>query len=396
MTSLPHKLLRCSQQLALLTWFGALVACAQPPAPPPERPALAPTAPVALQLASASLPTSALLDIGVAVFTSTVNAEQTSDANAWLFAEISRKETQYLPYVLRNTLIASNQWGAVRVLPENDPSVDLLVHGTIFQSDGEVLDLAIRATDSTGREWLNKRYMEVAAMSDYPDTTRFTPGRRFDANNFIDPFQDVYDLIANDLQAARNAIDAGALAEIQLVAEMLYANDIAPDAFAHTLQINADGTRSVASLPADDDPMRKRIEEIRLRHYLFIDTVDDYYRALYDEMQPAYVLWRRFSLEQIQIETSDRLREFEPANYSDSNNYLSLTQRYDRYKWSKIYEQEFTELASGFNNEIAPAILELNQQVHGLSGSMESQYRQWRGILQDIFSLETGSAPASR
>lgn len=396
MTSLPHQLLRCSQQLALLTWLGALVACAQPPAPPPERPALAPTAPVALQLASASLPTSALLDIGVAVFTSTVSAEQTSDANAWLFAEISRKETQYLPYVLRTTLIASNQWGAVRVLPENDPSVDLLVHGTIFQSDGEVLDLAIRATDSTGREWLNKRYMEVAAMSDYPDTTRFTPGRRFEANNFIDPFQDVYDLIANDLQAARNAIDAGALAEIQLVAEMLYANDIAPDAFARTLQINADGTRSVASLPADDDPMRKRIEEIRLRHYLFIDTVDDYYRALYDEMQPAYVLWRRFSLEQIQIETGDRLREFEPANYSDSNNYLSLTQRYDRYKWSKIYEQEFTELASGFNNEIAPAILELNQQVHGLSGSMESQYRQWRGILQDIFRLETGSTPASR
>ena len=396
MTSLPHQLLRCSQQLALLTWLGALVACAQPPAPPPERPALAPTAPVALQLASASLPTSALLDIGVAVFTSTVSAEQTSDANAWLFAEISRKETQYLPYVLRTTLIASNQWGAVRVLPENDPSVDLLVHGTIFQSDGEVLDLAIRATDSTGREWLNKRYMEVAAMSDYPDTTRFTPGRRFEANNFIDPFQDVYDLIANDLQAARNAIDAGALAEIQLVAEMLYANDIAPDAFAHSLQINADGTRSVASLPADDDPMRKRIEEIRLRHYLFIDTVDDYYRALYDEMQPAYVLWRRFSLEQIQIETGDRLREFEPANYSDSNNYLSLTQRYDRYKWSKIYEQEFTELASGFNNEIAPAILELNQQVHGLSGSMESQYRQWRGILQDIFRLETGSTPASR
>jgi len=396
MTSLPHKLLRCSQQLALLTWFGALVACAQPPAPPPERPALAPTAPVALQLASASLPTSALLDIGVVVFTSTVSAEQTRDANAWLFTEISRKETQYLPYVLHNTLIASNQWGAVRVLPENDPSVDLLVHGTIFQSDGEVLDLAIRTTDSTGREWLNKRYMEVAAMSDYPDTTRFTPGRRFEANNFIDPFQDVYDLIANDLQAARNAIDAGALAEIQLVAEMLYANDIAPDAFAHSLQINADGTRSVASLPADDDPMRKRIEEIRLRHYLFIDTVDDYYRALYDEMQPAYVLWRRFSLEQIQIETSDRLREFEPANYSDSNNYLSLTQRYDRYKWSKIYEQEFTELASGFNNEIAPAILELNQQVHGLSGSMESQYRQWRGILQDIFRLETDSIPASR
>lgn len=373
-----------------------LLGCAQTPIPPPARPVLEPTAPVELVIAPADSREDELLDIGVVVFTSAVSATPTTDANAWLFAEISRKETQYLPYTLRNTLIASNQWGAVRVLPENDPSVDLLVYGTIYQSDGEALDLGIQVTDSTGYEWLNKRYMEVAAMSDYPDTTRFTPGRRFDANNFIDPFQDIYDQIANDMQAIHTSFDAAALEEIKLVSELLYANELAPDSFAHTLVTNADGSRAVASLPASDDPMRARVEEIRLRHFLFIDTVDEYYRALYDEMQPAYVLWRRFSLEQIQGDTAERLQVFDAANYSDSNSYLSLIQRYDRYKWSKIYEQEFTELASGFNNEIAPAILELNQQVHGLNGTMDSQYRQWRGILREMFQLETGLAPAAR
>lgn len=385
----------CSRSL-LLAFCSVLLGCAQTPEPPVIRPVLEPTAPVDLQIANNPLAESAALDIGVVVFSSAISAEQVSDANAWLYAEISRKETQYLPYVLRNTLVASNQWGAVRVLPENDPSVDLLIYGTIFQSDGEVLDVAIQAVDSTGREWLNKRYMEVAAMPDYPDTDRFTPGRRFDANNFVDPFQDIYDQIANDLQAAHMALDTSALTEIQQMSELLYANDIAPDAFAHTLQANADGTRSIVSLLASDDPMRNRVEEMRLRHFLFIDTVDDYYRALYDEMQPAYVLWRRFSLEQLQAETSERLQVFEPSNYSDSNSYLSLIQRYDRYKWTKIYEQEFTELASGFNNEIAPAILELNQQVHGLNGTMDSQYRQWRGILRELFSLETGQSPNTR
>jgi len=390
-----HIVLRCSRGLALLLCFILIAGCAQTPTPP-VRPVLEPTAPVELLVATNPSAENALLDIGVVVFTSAVSEVQSNEADAWLFAEISRKETQFLPYVLRNTLIASNQWGAVRVLPENDPAVDLHVYGTIFQSDGEVLDLGIQVVDSTGREWLNKRYLEVAAMHDYPDTTRYTTGRRFDPAKFVDPFQDIYDQIANDMQSVRTGLDSNSLTEVKLVSELLYANDLAPESFAENLQVNADGTRSVASLPASDDPMRERVEAIRLRHYLFIDTVDDYYRALYDEMQPAYVLWRRFSLEQNQITAADQQQVFNEDNYSDSNNYLALIQRYDRFKWSKIYEQEFTELASGFNNEIAPAILELNQQVHGLTGSLESQYRQWRGILREMFQLENGLPPATR
>lgn len=395
MTKHSHTLPQYPHRYVLLLCCTLILGCAQTP-PVPVRPVLEATAPVALIVAPNSSAENELLDIGVVVFTSAIDEVQSNEANAWLFAEISRKETQFLPYLLRNTLIASNQWGAVRVLPEYDPSVDLLVYGTIFQSDGEVLDLGIQVVDSTGQEWLNKRYLEVAAMHDYPDTTRYTTGRRFDPNNFVDPFQDIYDQIANDMQSIRTGLDPDSLAEIKLVSELLYANDLAPESFAENLQVHADGTRSVVGLPASDDPMRERVEAIRLRHYLFIDTVDDYYRALYDEMQPAYVLWRRFSLEQNQITAADQQRVFNADNYSDSNSYLALIQRYDRFKWSKIYEQEFTELASGFNNEIAPAILELNQQVHGLSGSLESQYRQWRGILREMFHLETGLPPLSR
>jgi len=390
--STQHKL----RWLAYAMLGSLLISCAQTPPAAPSRELLEPTPPVALQVADTVPNEADLREIGVVIFQSDITESATGDSDDWLFAEISRKEAQYLPYVLRNTLIAANQWGAVRVLPESDPSMDLLIYGTIIRSDGEALELAIRAVDSTGLEWLNKRYMEVAAMDDYPDTTRFTAGRRFDANNFVDPFQDIYDQIANDLAAVRQGLNALAFREIKQVSELVYANDIAPDAFGHTLQTNIDGTQTVASLLASDDPMLNRVREIRLRHLLFIDTVDDYYRALFDEMQPAYVLWRRFSLEQILTESSDRLRAFDAENYTSSNSYLSLIQRYDRYKWSKIYEQEFTELASGFNNEIAPAILELNQQVHGLNGTMDSQYRQWRGILRELFRLETGQLAHTR
>lgn len=366
-----------------------LFGCAQSP-PPPAREVFVPTPPVTLAVAETEVAEDALLEVGIVVFDSAVTNPWSEELDEWLFTEITRKETQFLPYLVRNTLIASNQWGAVRVLPESDPSLDLLVFGTILRSDGEVLELNITATDSTGREWLNKRYMEVATMDDYPDTTRFTPGRRFDANSFVDPMQDIYDQIANDLLDVRASLAPERLDDIRQVSELVYANDLAPDSFAGTLLRNADGTLSVTSLLAENDPMRNRLEEIRRRHLLFIDTVDEYYQALFDEMQPVYVLWRRFALEQIETEAESRLQVFDADSYAQTNNYLSLIQRYDRYKWSKIYEQEFTELASGFNNEIAPAILELNQQVHGLSGTMDSQYRQWRGILREMFRLETG------
>jgi hypothetical protein len=143
------------------------------------------------------------------------------------------------------------------------------------------------------------------------------------------------------------------------------------------------------TLPADTDPMLQRVKDMRYRHLLFIDTVDEYYQTLYTDIQAAYVLWRRYSLDQTE-ETLNRDNEPQAAaSLGDSGSFLALSQRYDRFKWSKIYEHEFTELAAGFNNELAPAMLELNGQVHGLSGTMEQQYREWRGILRELFELET-------
>jgi hypothetical protein len=171
---------------------------------------------------------------------------------------------------------------------------------------------------------------------------------------------------------------------------MVYANDLSPETFSYTLNKTIDGRLLVSSLLAENDPMLARVEDMRLRHHLFIDTVDQYYEALHNEMQVAYIIWRRYSFDQINEEENAAQRVFNPDQYGRSRSFLSLTQRYDRYRWSKIYQQEFRELASGFNREIAPAILDLNKDVHGLSGTMEEQYIQWRRILRALFELESG------
>jgi hypothetical protein len=47
-------------------------------------------------------------------------------------------------------------------------------------------------------------------------------------------------------------------------------------------------------------------------------------------------------------------------------------------------------MAQGFNNEVAPTVMESSGKVFRLSGTLDSQYREWRGILREIFTIETG------
>ena len=334
-------------------------------------------------------PESALIEIGVQVFGTAQKKEGEYKIGDWVFDEIIQKETQFLPHLLKNTLVASNQWGAIRVIPERDPSLDLIVEGQIIQSDGETLELQIRAIDSSGREWLNRTYADQSIQEEYPESTRFTLENTFDAINFVDPFQDIYNRIANDLVAVSIRLGEQTLVDLNLVTDMLYASDLSPDTFSGSIIKNEDGLLLVDTLPSLDDPMMARVADMKYRHHLFIDTVDEYYQTLYDDIQPAYVLWRRYSIDQIsEIETSRQ--EAGRSDYGGSSGFLSLSQRYDRFKWSKIFEREFSALAAGFNNELAPAFLELNSQVHGLTGTMEQQYREWRGILRRIFELENG------
>ncbi len=371
----------------------SLASCSQNkpmPMPAPKPPAADPVGVVSLKH-SASEPTqNQLLDVGVVVFRTNTVAPEAERAGDRVFNEIKRKEVHYLPYALRNTLIESNQWGAVRVLPEHDPSLDLQLSAEILRSDGFTLELQVVATDSTGHEWLNKIYADVANTQDYPTASRFTAWDRFDPDSFVDPFQDIYDQIANDLVTARATLSDPQLVTIDRVSELVYANDLAPATFRHTLARGEDGLLSVTSLLARDDPMLARVNEMRARHLVFIDTVDEYYDVLFQEMQPTYVVWRRYSLDQVLETQTAAKKSYDPDDYGKSDNFLTFSQRYDRFKWSKIYEQEFAELAAGFNSEVAPAMLELNQRVYGLTGNMDDQYRQWRQILRSLFAIETG------
>lgn len=322
-----------------------------------------------------------MLDVGLVVFDPGIPEDRSSHSKLGIFPEIRKSEAKYMPVMLRKVLIDSGDWGVVRVLPEPLESSELLVRGTIVQSDGQRLELHMRASDATGRVWLDKSYPASTSAGDYP----VSPDG--------DPYLQLYQEIAADLRVGREQLPRKSLQQISEVAFMRYAASLAPDAFSSYLNQGEEGKYTLARLPAKGDPMIDRVNRIRNQEYLFIDTVDEQYARLSEDMATTYHLWRQYDREQALFRQDYQTRVEGRDSRGRRGSYAAMEQTYNAYKWSKIHVQDLDELAQGFNNEVAPTVMEVSGQVFQLSGTLESQYAEWRDILQRIFTLEMGLTP---
>jgi hypothetical protein len=327
------------------------------------------------------------LDVSIHVFTSgeagqmvdTAGADEASTPPPPVTPEVRLAETRYLPMFLRYRLEASGRFGAVRVLPELDNSAQLEIEGVIQRSDGQYLSLDLTARDSTGRVWVDKRYEGTAV----PSVT--VTGDTFAEDDFAALFAD----ILRDLIAVQDSLSPQQLDEVRTVALLRYGAALVPASFAAYLRENPDGTVSILRLPATDDPILQRIEDIREHEYLFIDVVDAEYQRFFGDIKPVYDMWRRFQREQSTSSAAFATRETSTESAYARGSYYALRESYDNYAWAKVQELYLDELREGFANEVEPTELELESSLYTLSGSLEQQYREWRSILAELYLLET-------
>ena len=109
-----------------------------------------------LSLAAEGAHSDSTLNISIAVFDPGLPADQSLYRAQQVFPRVREIEAKFLPFVLRDTLVKTQEWGAVRVVPRADVAAELLVSGTIVRSNGETLELKIRAVDASGRVWLDE------------------------------------------------------------------------------------------------------------------------------------------------------------------------------------------------------------------------------------------------
>ena len=375
---------------------------------------------IAAKQATVHIPESELLDVGIRVFEPGIpkNIEEDEEALAKkrIYPELRKAEARYLPTLLRETLEATGQWGAVRVIPNTADFVDVIVTGKLVDSNGGFLSVDVSATDAAGRVWIkDKRYQSLVDLGAYK-TTASLKAR--------DPFQNVYSEIANDLVAARDKLTSLDRENIRKVASLRFAEDLAPDAMAGMTAKDAKGVTQIVRLPSDDDPTLSRIERIRERDTAVVDTVNDYYASFHDSMEDSYGSWRQTSFTELEKEmrarSSARTRTvlgaaaliasiFAPNSCStyDScriNNAMrqagtmggiaAVLSGIKKYADARTHADALKELTLSFQSEVAPQVVEVEGHTLRLTGTAEDQYREWRKMLRQIYLEETGAAAA--
>ena len=155
------------------------------------------TAQTKIVQAQQTIPEEKLLDVGITVFKTTELTEKMEQKEG-TNPDVRNAENHYIPYHLKNTLEQSGHWGMVRVTPLTSNAADVLVEGEILESNGENLTLKLTVTDSSGRVWLEEKYKATVTDKAYLNNI---PGEK-------DPFQGIYNNIANDMAQLMNELSA--------------------------------------------------------------------------------------------------------------------------------------------------------------------------------------------
>lgn len=389
------------RMLALVTCAGWLAACTSHQ--------VIEANPAPLRQPAAPLAEDQQLDVGVAVFEPGSFAEPQASVTQSVAAAIGKAEGHYIAFTLRQTLQESGYWGAVRVIPGATEAVDVTVRGRVLESNGVDLKVNVKAWDATGTVYLDKIYERTASKYAYTDASL----------SEIDPFQNLYNAVANDLAAVRRTLTSKEITTVKRVSALRFAEGVAPYAFAGYLSENKDGAYTIERLPAAKDPMMARVLAIRARERDLLRVFDAHYGKLANELETRYRDWRKSSYEETRaarrLERSARqdlvLGSVAAAGglvgAASSGSALGsaasvasvvggaavIGRGVKKYSQAEIHRDALAELGSSFSQEIAPRVVELEGRTTTLSGSAEVQFQAWRELLRELYGAETGLQP---
>ena len=354
-----------------------------------------------LKTPSGPIPVEALLDVAIPPLNDGLDLTDDEDT---VFPEVRFAEAIYFSNQLAKIMERSGAWGAIRVTPSTEVIMDVYVTGTIRQSDGEKLDLQIQVFDTSGRHWLDKRYSH--------ETGKYAYDRRL--KNLGDPFQNLFTSIANDILAVREQMSNEQAVRLRQISELRFARDFSPEAFSNHISEDRKGILTIERLPAENDSILQRVQKIRERDYLYVDSMQDYYDVFSQQMHMPYQDFRRASYDSVvkarqlrkqatrrmiagfgaivagiygRTQADSRLQSDAGMATAAVGGYL-LKSGLDKKNEAAGHTEAVAEMGSSLEAEIVPRVIELEDRTVTLSGTVDAQYAQWKELLQQIYEQE--------
>ena len=192
------------------------------------------------------------------------------------------------------------------------------------------------------------------------------------------------------------------------------ARDFSPEAFSDHISEGRKGILKIERLPAENDSILQRVQKIRERDYLYVDTMQDYYDGFSQRMHLAYQDFRRASYDSVvkarQLNKQGTRRIIAGIGsilagiYGryEGNSHISrdagtataavggyiIKSGLEKKNQAAAHNESIAEMGSSLEAEIAPQVIELEDRTVTLAGSVESQYEQWRELLHQIYDQE--------
>lgn len=353
---------------------------------------------------AASVRTKPRLDVVVPVFDPGLSKKAEMYAEPGVWPELRRAEANRFAHKLKLALEETGAFGAVRVTPDATATGDLYVLGAIQESNGETVAIDLEVRDSSNARWFGRSFEHAVGQGFYKNIR----------NKGTDAYDPVFARAAAYVVEQLDRQPDADLERLKLLTDLRFGASLTEEAFTNHLGREADHY-VLTSYPSADDPMLRRTKDVRVRDQLFIDDLQDHYRAFSDKMDESYRVWQEHSLIEVEAQRKAKRRALlqglagaalvglgiaalstMPSSTAATTAGLAggvvgaimIGKGFQTSKEAKVHRDALNELGESIDVELAPQVVEFHEQTEKLTGDAKEQFGQWRAFLKKIYEQE--------
>lgn len=353
---------------------------------------------------AASVRTKPRLDVVVPVFDPGLSKKAEMYAEPGVWPELRRAEANRFAHKLKLALEETGAFGAIRVTPDATATGDLYVLGAIEESNGETVAIDLEVRDSSNARWFGQSFEHAVVQGFYKNIR----------NKGTDAYDPVFARAAAYVVEQLDRQPDADLERLKLLTDLRFGASLTEEAFTNHLGREADHY-VLTSYPSADDPMLRRTKDVRVRDQLFIDDLQDHYRAFSDKMDESYRVWQEHSLIEVEAQRKAKRRALlqglagaalvglgiaalstMPSSTAATTAGLAggvvgaimIGKGFQTSKEAKVHRDALNELGESIDVELAPQVVEFHEQTEKLTGDAKEQFSQWRAFLKKIYEQE--------
>lgn len=353
---------------------------------------------------AAAVRTKPRLDVIVPVFDPGLSEKAEMYAEPGVWPELRRAEANRFAHKLKLALEETGAFGAVRVTPDATAAGDLYVLGAIEESNGQSVAIDLEVRDSSNARWFGRSFEHTVVQGFYKNIR----------NKGTDAYDPVFARAAAYVVEQLDRQPDADLERLKLLTDLRFGASLTEEAFTNHIEREAD-RYVLTSYPSAADPMLRRTKDVRVRDQMFVDDLQDHYRAFNDKMDESYRVWQEHSLIEVEAQRKAKRKALlqglagaalvglgiaalstMPSSTAATTAGLAggvvgaimIGKGFQTSKEAKVHRDALNELGESIDVELAPQVVEFDEQTEKLTGDAKEQFGQWRAFLKKIYEQE--------